>query len=195
MKKLINVFVLIMLNVFLLAGSVNATLHTYGADVVISNDNGAILYNDSLNKETILKKGTKCYIPGKYYDDKEGYYFVSGIKYGDSEISGYIKKEDVSPTSEFIFEDGFAKNEDVRKVYVWQDDCYLFKGPHAVYDKALENKIPKGTILEYQYASIEENADSRAYAAYIYTTYEGQKGWVLIDKLAKIIPGKIMISK
>lgn len=135
--------------------------------VVVNNPNGAKYYE---YEGQLIEKGTYdvntiCTVIAEATENKEMYLQV---QCGNNETPYLINSSDVVLlTNEFDYR--ILPKEKKRKVYVWGNDCYMYKGPSEMYGKIDGNsKIPTGTILEYEYAD----------NAWIYVEYNGNKGFV-----------------
>ena len=163
-------------------------IREYKATII--NSNGVDYYDREYNYDTrdydYIKKGhynsgTTVYV---LYEETSSWDGASGAlqvsvtnSYSDSY---YIIKEDVSSIQpvekEFIPDKTNMKNvgivNDVNIKALTADEVKMYKGPSIAYESV--GTIPKNTEIAYKYAI----GDYNTAIVYIYTEYNGQKGWV-----------------
>lgn len=135
-------------------------------DVIISNKDGASLYDYNYNVIDKIPYDTKITVNFEYTRD--------GVLYGTINYHGQtgdIRLSDVKIYDEEIDLDDYLKLDIPAELYVFDDDdAYLYKGPSTVYGRVdKEVRIPQGEIVSYEYYN----------DAWVYVEYDGVKGWLL----------------
>lgn len=168
MKNSIKGILVILFSLFLFPIMVYADMgapEVTSYDVRIKNTDGATLY-DFYNKEVgTIPYDTKVTVMYEYED--------KGKLYGTIEYNGKsyeINLADVEVFTEKVDLSKFHKAKTPVKLYVFDDDCYMFKGPSKIYGKVDGNvKIPVGETIEYEYSD----------EIWAYVEYNGVKGWII----------------
>jgi len=176
MKKMKYIILLLLMIIpILVKADMAAPMSSY--KIRISNPNGANTYEWNPDEKEYTLTETKLNYDEVYNIAYEQ--IIDGELYGQASIRvkdengwqtenyfGYIKLSDTSPL-EVNIED--YKKETSVKYYVFDDTCYLYKGPSKIYGK-IEPKIfiKKGTTIESNYYD----------EMWTYIEYNGVKGWV-----------------
>lgn len=184
MKKVLCLFILIMLPFMVFADSAGPNI--IGYDAIISNKNGAKV----IDTNKVIPYNTKIYVYNEYSNDNGTvvqFCISSNIKqdegcYGqDGQIS--IKdivplKEELIPTDKDAKDDNsnIVKLKD-RKIIVFEKDgIKLRKGPSEAY-KETESIIPYHVTVNPKYAILNYEGESSFYTWYYISTDEYQ-GWL-----------------
>ena len=138
--------------------------------VIVSNDNGANLYNWDKELITTIPSDTIIYISYEFTIDGELYAEV----YYENEY-GMIRLSDVKHFEEKVDPETYSENKSNRKYYSLEE-TYIYKGPSRAYSKE-KKTIPKGEILEYKYYAEKYYLNTEE-PAWIYVKYDGVSGWV-----------------
>lgn len=135
-------------------------------DVRVNNKDGAIVYNyDGKATDQVLPYDAKLTVIYEYTSQSKQKF--ASVRYNNETYE--IKLEDVVVFSKDVDLDNFYKSEKTKKLYVFDENCYLYAGPSTLYGHVDGDvKVPVGTILEYQYSD----------DLWAYTEYNGVKGWV-----------------
>jgi len=168
MKNKIKIYLLLIISIlFINVTIVKADMgapEIHGYEVTITNTEGATLYDYNDKEIQKIPYDTKLEVLYEYESNGEMY---ASVNYNSK--SGVVKLSDTKPTTtEFNLED-FDKTSSVMKLYVFRSGCYLFKGPSKNYDKVMEEEIPVGTVLEYEYHD----------DVWSYVEYDGKSGWIM----------------
>lgn len=174
MKK----YILIILVMFLVLPSVVCSKEiekppvfiTY--NVKVNNTNGITLTTNSLNKEQIN-------IPNDTVLEVLYEYEEKGKLYGNVEYnnySGMIEIKDVELLDEEVNSSNY-KSDETKKIYIFDEEAVLYKGPSKAYGIKDNIKIPVGTVLTYNIGD----------SAWGYVTYNGVKGWIYVYTYNDII--------
>lgn len=179
MKNNIKKLLILVIGIFVLPFIVYADMgipDSYNYDVIITNPKGAILYTEEGKKtNVIINFDTKISINHDRLIKDELYleYYSE-----EHETFGYIKYSDVKLFEEEIDFSQAEENKDKEQYYAY-DETKIYKGPSAVYGEVKDVTIPAGTIINFTH-EVE--------SMWIYTEYNGTKGWVYIFDYNDIYP-------
>ena len=148
-------------------------------ELVVTNPDGIDYYKDEEGNPVAghIKKDEVITVTWEY----EGEYHIE-LKNGNygiiKSVSGTsLIKDEIDPTKEKT-EDIFKSDTEQEAIVYANEGVDLYKGPSSVYEKVAH--VKKGTKLKYYYSVGD--------TTYIYTEYNGKKGW------AEILDEKILIS-
>ncbi len=172
MKNKIKKILLLIVSIFALPLIAKADVGMpdyYAYDVIVTNPDGAQMYDWELKKmETIIPPDTKITVNFEHTYKNVVYLDTS---YKDSD--GFIKLDDIKVYDEKVDFSKLQKNPDNTQYYTIKETI-MYNGPSKVYGKVKNVTIPTGTTLKYEYS-----AGGMEAPMWIYTEYEGNKGWVL----------------
>ena len=172
MKRKINNLILCIISLFIFPAVANADVAAPESSsyiVTVAKQEGTKLYNWEM--EEILT------IP---FNEKLTISFETNIKgtlYGDVNYNGkygYINLNDTIANPEDIDFSNLEENHFNDKYYTLKETT-MYNGPSPIYGVVKEETIPSNQTLEYEYYSILSDQ-----IGWIYTEYNGNKGWVYV---------------
>lgn len=170
MKKQLKKLLILIISIFTIPIIAKADMgfvlpSTYHYEVIITNPNGAYIYDwDGKKTAEKIPYDTKITIDYEETINGELYIEIDGS-------GGMIKFSDTKLYSTEIDFSKLDKNT-AQIQYYTIEDTQLYKGPSTVYGKIENITIPANTTLDYEY----ETGNSQT--QWIYTEYNGIKGWV-----------------
>ncbi len=173
MKKILTILIIMLvMPLSISANTLAPVINNY--DAVVTNPNSASIYNRERSFEKFDEKipyGEKININQETVHNGEMYgEFTYQINQRSRKAA--IKLKDINPVEEEVQP---ISNVGENSVIVIIEGLKLHSGPANGY-KTVTGPIEKGTVLEYNYG----DGDKDGGIAWIYTTYNGQKGWLEI---------------
>ena len=184
MKNKLFKFILTISLVLVFPMLVNADMgapESYEYDVIITNPNGATATTWEGGKEVEVIVPYNEVVTVTFEHQYEGKLTLS-VNYNDNYLE--LNAEDVMVYSNEIDFSKMEKNKDGDR-YLLLEDVEMYKGPSIVYGKIENTLIPKDTYLDFEYSFAPMDGVGRMW---IYTEYNGTKGWVYVYGLAGYSP-------
>ncbi|MGN0966043.1 MAG: hypothetical protein ACI4OP_00405 [Candidatus Coprovivens sp.] len=184
MKNKLFKFILTICLILVFPMLVNADMgapESYEYDVIITNPNGATATTWEGGKEVEVIIPYNEVVTVTFEHQYEGKLTLS-VNYNDNYLE--LNAEDVMVYSNEIDFSKMEKNKDGDR-YLLLENVEMYKGPSIVYGKIENTLIPKDTYLDFQYSFDPMEGIGRMW---IYTEYNGIKGWVYVYGLAGYSP-------
>ena len=184
MKNKLFKFILTICLILVFPMLVNADMgapESYQYDVIITNPNGAVAttWEGGQEVEVIVPYNEVVTVNFEYQHEGK---FTLSVDYNDKYLE--IDAKDVMIYSNEIDFSKMSKNKDGDR-YLLIEDVEMYKGPSIVYGKIENSSIPKGTYLDFEYSFDPMEGIGRMW---IYTEYNGTKGWVYVYGLKGFSP-------
>lgn len=176
MKNKLKVFMVLVICLFIfplfVAADVGAPEVTQ-YEVRVKNKDGVVLTGWKDEKITV-PYDTKLTVIFEY--DLDGKFYGS-VKYNNEYYD--LSLTDVEVIEKNVDPTKFDKLDNPVKLYVFEEDCYMFNGPSKIYGQVDgDAKIPVGTELEYEYSD----------GLWSYVEYNGTKGWIITYSYNSLYP-------
>ena len=184
MKNKLFKFILTICLILVFPMLVNADMgapESYQYDVIITNPNGAVATTWEGGKEVEVIVPYNEVVTVNFEYQHEGKFTLS-VDYNDKYLE--IDAKDAMIYSNEIDFSKMSKNKDGDR-YLLIEDVEMYKGPSIVYGKIENSSIPKGTYLDFEYSFDPMEGIGRMW---IYTEYNGTKGWVYVYGLKGFSP-------
>ena len=184
MKNKLFKFILTICLILVFPVLVNADMgapESYEYEVIITNPNGATATTWEGGKEVEVIVPYNEVVTVTFEHQHEGKITLS-VNYNDNYLE--LNAEDVMIYSTEIDFSKMEKNKDGDR-YLLLEDVEMYKGPSIVYGKIENTLIPKDTYLDFEYSFDPMEGIGRMW---IYTEYNGIKGWVYVYGLAGYSP-------
>ena len=184
MKNKLFKFILTICLILVFPMLVNADMgapESYQYDVIITNPNGAAATTWEGGKEVEVIVPYNEVVTVNFEYQHEGKFTLS-VDYNDKYLE--IDAKDVMIYSNEIDFSKMSKNKDGDR-YLLIEDVEMYKGPSIVYGKIENSSIPKDTYLDFEYSFDPMEGIGRMW---IYTEYNGIKGWVYVYGLKGFSP-------
>ena len=190
MKKQLKKLLILIISIFTIPIIAKADMGTpilESYEVIVTNTKGAIVYDtdgkktgDIIPYDTKLKASYEHKIGNKIYID-----FYTPEETG-LDIDGIILLSDIQVFNPEIDFSKFPKSTKQIKFYTIAETD-LYKGPASAYGKVENVKIPAETRIDYTYEFRAEDYE----LLWIYTEYNGTKGWVYVHSYVSLTPHAI----